>query len=60
MEKTSQDVEKSPSPRVNKVHWSKLEEVEREGRPPFILTVSEIKLLGIVGVRLFLSFFVMF
>jgi hypothetical protein len=34
-------------------HESKLEEVELEGdgRPPFVLTMTEWKLLGIAGVR---------
>jgi MFS transporter, PHS family, inorganic phosphate transporter len=36
---------------------SRLEEYERsaEGRPPFVLTRTEIKLLGIAGVGFFLD-----
>jgi hypothetical protein len=40
--------------RAEKPHWSKLEEVENEGRPPFLLTIPELKLLGIAGVRIYL------
>lgn len=33
-------------------HHSELEEYERQnGRPPFILTYTEVKLLGIAGVN---------
>jgi len=45
---------------TGKIHWSKLEEVEREGRPPFILTKTEIKLLGIAGVGFFLDAYDLF
>ena len=31
---------------------SALEEYERDGRPPFILTYTEVKLLGIAGVSI--------
>lgn len=34
---------------------AKLEEVEHDGRPPFILTGTELKLLGIAGVGFFLD-----
>jgi len=34
----------------SKTHWSELEEVEGEGRPAFLLTKVELKLLGIAGV----------
>ena len=37
----------TPSPGLRK---ARLEEVEREGRPPFYLTYTELKLLGIAGV----------
>jgi PHS family inorganic phosphate transporter-like MFS transporter len=57
MTKTDQELETPPAQQAKKVHWSKLEEVEKEGRPPFLLTKSEIKLLGIAGVRLPVSFF---
>jgi PHS family inorganic phosphate transporter-like MFS transporter len=58
MMKTGQDVEKLSSQHNHKVHWSELDEVEKEGRPAFMLMMSEIKLLGITGVRFFVSFFV--
>ncbi len=38
---------------TEKVHWSKLEEVDNEDRPPFLLTKTELKLLGIAGVGTF-------
>lgn len=37
---------------ADKTHWSKLEEVEKAGRPAFLLTKTELKLLGIAGVRM--------
>lgn len=46
-----------PSPqKTENVHWSDLggEEVD-DGRPAFLLTKTELKLLGIAGVRKFLS-----
>ncbi|KXN83068.1 putative metabolite transporter C2H8.02 [Leucoagaricus sp. SymC.cos] len=52
-----------PSPtsqQAEKTHWSKLEEVEREGRPAFFLTTTEIKLLGIAGVGFFLDAYDLF
>jgi hypothetical protein len=58
MTKKDQEVESPPSQQNNKVHWSKLEEVEKEGRPPFLLTMPEIKLLGIAGVCPLVSVFI--
>lgn len=41
----------TPSPSEVARHHSELEEYERQNRrPPFILTYTEIKLLGIAGV----------
>lgn len=39
---------------------SALEEYERDGRPPFILTYTEVKLLGIAGVGFFLDAYDLF
>ncbi|KAF5361060.1 hypothetical protein D9756_004461 [Leucocoprinus leucothites] len=46
--------------RTQKTHWSKLEEVEKEGRPAFVLTKTELKLLGIAGVGFFLDAYDLF
>lgn len=50
--KMAQEQEQNATPANggNKVHWSKLEEVEKAGRPVFFLTKTELKLLGIAGV----------
>ncbi|KAF9448523.1 phosphate transporter [Macrolepiota fuliginosa MF-IS2] len=45
---------------AEKTHWSKLEEVENEGRPAFLLTKTELKLLGIAGVGFFLDAYDLF
>ncbi|XP_006457672.1 hypothetical protein AGABI2DRAFT_196266 [Agaricus bisporus var. bisporus H97] len=60
MAKVDQDVEKTSPQESQKVHWSKLEEVEKEGRPAFMLTRTEMKLLGIAGVGFFLDAYDLF
>ncbi|KAL9710836.1 hypothetical protein Ac2012v2_005377 [Leucoagaricus gongylophorus] len=47
----AQDPNQALSDPTSKTHWSKLEEVEEDGRPAFLLTKTELKLLGIAGVR---------
>ncbi|KAJ7622606.1 major facilitator superfamily domain-containing protein [Mycena polygramma] len=49
---------KSPSPSVNARPG--LEEFEQDGRPPYILTYTEVKLLGIAGVGFFLDAYDLF
>ncbi|KAI0092423.1 MFS general substrate transporter [Irpex rosettiformis] len=59
----SQDKTTPPSPTtdLNHHHHSNLEEYEEStGRPPFILTYTEVKLLGIAGVGFFLDAYDLF
>lgn len=46
----SSDARTTDAEPVRVPNRSALEEYERDGRPPFILTYTEVKLLGIAGV----------
>lgn len=56
----AQDSNQALSDPTSKTHWSKLEEVEEDGRPAFLLTKTELKLLGIAGVGFFLDAYDLF
>ncbi|KAJ7075608.1 inorganic phosphate transporter [Mycena belliarum] len=50
----------SEQDKPSSIHRPALEELEHDGRPPYILTYTEVKLLGIAGVGFFLDAYDLF